>query len=367
MKYRTVAAKKTASLRKARRTRQPTSPLRLDPTRTVTLRRVFLGKIRRQFRRLKALIAKVIGQDNYLGLVSETTTANAQSIYSFGNSQTKLKGFQYWLKAQLDSHIVGQTERQIWQEYVEQGFKKGAGRAFDDAQIQRPKKKSKKSPKVSSTAGQGGSSVLLSGDYTTQTKDEFLRSSFGQPVAIEKAQLLASRTFEELEAVTYDMSNRMSRVMVDGLVQGKNPVEVARDLSEEVDISRGRAERIARTEIIRAHAEGQLTALEQMGVKEVGAQVEWATAGDSLVCPKCAGLEGKILSIEKARGMLPLHPNCRCCWLPYFSDLPDTDGGKKAGDDSGDDDADFAFEDTQVEPVSVEPTPPQTKKKAKSR
>lgn len=37
---------------------------------------------------------------------------------------------------------------------------------------------------------------------------------------------------------------------------------------------------------IRAHAEGQLDALEQMGVEEVGVMVEWSTAGDDRVCFK---------------------------------------------------------------------------------
>lgn len=128
--------------------------------------------------------------------------------------------------------------------------------------------------------------------------------------------MLAGRAFDELEGVTEQMATRMSRVLVDGLVQGKGPRDVARDLAREIDIGRGRAEVIARTELIRAHAEGQLEALDQLGVEEVGVAVEWVTAGDDRVCELCEPLEGVVMKLDEARGMLPRHPNCRCAWVP---------------------------------------------------
>lgn len=379
MKNRTKAGRKVASLRKARNGRvQPTSPLKVDPTRTVTMRRLFIARVRRAFNNFKRHVVSLIAEQNYLALVlPEGSTkyqyfpvGNAASVYTFGSSTTKLRAFQWWMRAQLEHDIVGQSEREAWQSYVEEGFKKGAGRAFDDTKTLMPKgntgsSKAKKgkgksvgkgppksTPRPKTITGIPTPTVTpltsprpslvpapttftpIPGNFTTQSKEEFLRSAFGQPVAVEKAQLLAARTFDELEAVTEDMSNRMSRVLTDGLVQGKGPHEIARDIADEVDMSRGRAERVARTEIIRAHAEGQLIALEQMGVKEVGAKVEWATAGDSLVCPKCSKLEGKILTLSRAKGMLPLHPNCRCCWMPAF---PDDDEFMNEGTEENDD------------------------------
>lgn len=374
MKNRTKAGRKVASLRKARNGRvQPTSPLKVDPTRTVTMRRLFIARVRRAFNNYKRHVVSLIAEQNYLGLTL-SPVGNAASVYTFGSSTTKLRAFQWWMRAQLEHDIVGQSEREAWQSYVEEGFKKGAGRAFDDTKTLMPKGNTgaskakrgkgppKSTPKSKTITGiptpSSGSAPLsplssprpslvpapttftpIPGNFTTQSKEEFLRSAFGQPVAVEKAQLLAARTFDELEAVTEDMSNRMSRVLTDGLVQGKGPHEIARDIADEVDMSRGRAERVARTEIIRAHAEGQLIALEQMGVKEVGAKVEWATAGDSLVCPKCSKLEGKILTLSRAKGMLPLHPNCRCCWMPAFPDDDEfMNEGKEDKEDTDNDD-----------------------------
>jgi len=33
-------------------------------------------------------------------------------------------------------------------------------------------------------------------------------------------------------------------------------------------------------------------------------------------CELCAPLEGIVLKVSEARGMLPRHPNCRCCFIP---------------------------------------------------
>jgi SPP1 gp7 family putative phage head morphogenesis protein len=81
-------------------------------------------------------------------------------------------------------------------------------------------------------------------------------------------------------------------------------------------ITRRRALVLARTEIIAAHAEGQLDAFEAMNIEKVGVMAEWSTAGDDLVCAKCEPLEGAIMTVKEARGLLPRHPNCRCAWIP---------------------------------------------------
>jgi len=73
---------------------------------------------------------------------------------------------------------------------------------------------------------------------------------------------------------------------------------------------------VARTEIIRTHAEGQLDAFERLGVTEVGVMAEWITADDERVCPLCKSLDGVVLKVKEARGLLPRHTNCRCAWTP---------------------------------------------------
>ena len=53
-----------------------------------------------------------------------------------------------------------------------------------------------------------------------------------------------------------------------------------------------------------------------MGVTKSGAAVEWLTAEDDRVCEMCAPLNGIVLTTKEARGLLPRHDECRCCWTP---------------------------------------------------
>jgi SPP1 gp7 family putative phage head morphogenesis protein len=113
------------------------------------------------------------------------------------------------------------------------------------------------------------------------------------------------------------MGTQLSRILTDGLISGVSATTLANEMVRSIgNITRTRAYALARTEIIYAHAEGQLDSFQALGIKEVSAKAEWSTAGDALVCPQCSPMEGVVLTIKEARGLIPLHPNCRCMWIP---------------------------------------------------
>jgi len=290
-----------------RNARKP-NPLRVDPTRTGTIRRQFTAELNRRFTRLKRAMLKLIVEDDALGIgprLAFNVTDNA-GLFDPDSSFKKVEAFRKWLRSQIALDIIedriADLSDQWFVRYVQDGYAKGAGRAFDDAR----KPYAKGYAEDDSTRG-----------FYRGTKEEFLRSSFARPVAVEKVKLLAGRVFTELKGVTESMSTKLTRTLADGLVQGQSPRDIGRTIAKVVDgIDRTRADVIARTEIIRCHAEGQLDALEEMGVEEVGVMVEWLTAGDEKVCEECSSLETVVLTIEEARGMLPRHPRCRCAWTP---------------------------------------------------
>ena len=180
--------------------------------------------------------------------------------------------------------------------YVESAYKKGGVRAYTDLRAEEL----------------ANYPSLFKGGQA-----EFIRTAFSSPVALQSVALLYNRAFTELEGVTAAMDQQMSRVLADGFAQGHGAAKIARDLRKNVTkITRTRANVLARTEIVRAHAEGQLDAFEALGVKEVGIMAEWSTAGDDRVCPLCDELEGVVMTIDEARGLLPRHANCRCAWIP---------------------------------------------------
>ncbi len=334
----------------------PSNPLKADPTRTATLRRLFQSEFTKRFNKLKGKILNLIVNEDAFGLKqqqnpfirnengavfpildiggsvlyqqetteyskslrnSETKRADNENQWSgqaqtnnaftvntrwrFNTSSQKVASFNTWIKEQTDSIILENAtaetlDNAYWNRYIEDGYKKGAGRAFDD------------------TRKLGAQTNL---DFFQGTRDEFLRQSFAQPVALDKVKLLAGRVLTELQGVTEATAQRLTRELTDGLVQGKNPREIARSINKGIDaIGKRRSILIARTEIIRAHAEGQLDALEGLGVKEVGVAVEWSTAGDARVCKLCQPMDDTVFKIKEARGLIPRHPQCRCAFLP---------------------------------------------------
>lgn len=274
--------------------------LRMDPSRTTMLRKAFARDIKRRLRELSAAIQKLIVEDDVFGLKRKSPLAfNVEPLgWSFHTSDQKLVAFQKWFKKQVDKGLlsVGPGGDPWTHKYVESAYKKGALRAYTDVHKDE---------------------LLKKPDFYRGTKEQFLRSSFETSERISKVRLLSLRTFEELKGITATMSVQLARALSDGIANGYGAQKIAREMTNAISgISRKRALVIARTELIHAHAEGQLDAFEDLGVEEVGILAEFRTAGDERVCPICQALEGVVLTINEARGVIPVHPNCRCAWVP---------------------------------------------------
>jgi 2'-5' RNA ligase len=158
--------------------------------------------------------------------------------FSLHSSSQKIEQFKQWLATQVQHLIIGTMTKDIenswWMQYVRRGYEQGAGRAFDDVR--------KPFAKVADEKGMA---------FYRGTKEEFLRSSFAHPVAVDKVKLLAGRVLTELEGVTDAMSQKMTRKLTDGLVEGQSPREVARAINREVEgVGKVRSLAIARTECL---------------------------------------------------------------------------------------------------------------------
>lgn len=213
--------------------------------------------------------------------------------FEFLTDAGKLTAFNLWFTSQATAGILfpdpGTDLTRPWTtEYVESAYRRGLLNAYLAA------------PRDVNAAWP---------DVTTQSA--FLRAAFGSPEARSKVQLLATRSLESLKGVTAAMASEMNRILAQGMIDGVGPARIARQMTDRIDgLTRQRALTIARTEIINAHAEGQLDAFERLGVERLGVLAEWSTAGDERVCLLCAPLEGKTFTVAEARGKIPVHPNC---------------------------------------------------------
>jgi len=272
---------------------------RTDPTKTTTLRGRYERDLIRRLRKIAKQIREIVIEDDAFGFNSALVTNAGQ--FDFPRSSQKVAAFIAWLNRQQNAGILeitpGQTLESAaetsWQKiYLRSAYQKGLSSA-------------------ASQMRKGGVEVT----------DRWLDSAFFRPIHADRAGLIYTRAFSELTGITTTMADRMSSTLAQAIVEGVGMREVSARLVADVGkIGIVRARRLARTEIIRSHAEATLNGYEEAKIEGVEVLSEFTTAGDDRVCVTCQALEGKVFTVDEARGVIPVHPNCRCAWLPIVKD-----------------------------------------------
>jgi len=296
-----------------------------DPTRTTMLRNAFARDMQRRFNELTNVIREAVDHDDVFGLRKETPrvpvtmkiVSPGAGVFAFPRSSDKIAAFERWLQNQVDRGLletrtleqVGTGIEGAWtNRYVFDSYKRGVLRARYELQ----------------KAGFSVPSIDMTGG---------IEISMSTPFHLDRVGLLYTRVFSELKGITSQMEQQISRILAQGMIDGDGPRVLARKLiggvnghkAAELGITdtlgrfipaQRRAEIMARTEIIRAHAQAELQEFQNWAIEGVVVKAEMMTAGDNRVCPQCSALEGEIFTIEEAQNIIPLHPSCRCCWLP---------------------------------------------------
>jgi len=254
----------------------------------------------RRIKKIQREIVQLIVVDDAFGLKqSDAMTFNREKqIWRFRTDEEKVKEFKKWLQEQIDQDILSvEGLGDPWtKEYTDSAYRRGVVNAYTQTHKE---------------------ALADNPDFYQGSKEQFLKDSFSQPETISKLKFIATRTFNDLKGFTDQMSQITARVLATGLASGLSPYDIARQMNKSItSLGKKRALVIARTEVIAAHAEGQLDSYERLGVEELKVMAEWSTAGDDRVCPLCVDLDGVVMTVQEARGLIPRHPNCRCSWLP---------------------------------------------------
>jgi SPP1 gp7 family putative phage head morphogenesis protein len=73
---------------------------------------------------------------------------------------------------------------------------------------------------------------------------------------------------------------------------------------------------VSRSETVRAYNQGRLTAYKK---SELIDEVEFSTSGAERTCSRCIAQNGKKYKLNDSYGIIPLHPLCRCTWIPLLN------------------------------------------------
>lgn len=119
-----------------------------------------------------------------------------------------------------------------------------------------------------------------------------------------------TRLFSALSA---DVGRRVRDSLNAGLISGRNPRAIGRELRQTVGLTASRAEVIARTETLRAYRVATLMAYEANGVTSY----RRLSAKNSRTCALCLALDGRV---QRTDEVMPAHPQCRCTVVPIVTE-----------------------------------------------
>lgn len=220
--------------------------IKIDPTRTLTLRRAFIMALNKRFRWLKGIIKKSIVQNDCFGYkiskerdseIENALTINEEistEAFAYDRDPQKVAKFMDWLRTQTSNGLLeimfgvqlGQATEDAWTNtYITSAYKKGILR---------------------------GRQELRNKGYDVPSLDNnTLQTIFNSPIHADRVGLVYTRAFEGLNGITNEMSKQISETLAQGMADGRGPIQLARDVNDRVDkIGVTRAKILARTEII---------------------------------------------------------------------------------------------------------------------
>ena len=111
------------------------------------------------------------------------------------------------------------------------------------------------------------------------------------------------------------LRSELDKLLHRGIMQGKSPRVLARELRKEIETSVYNSERLIRTETARIQADIFTDSAKQLGIEQ------YVIIAEPDACDECSALDdGKPRSINKAKigvDYAPVHPNCRCANAMY--------------------------------------------------
>ena len=224
------------------------------------------------------------------------------------DSGAKVDSFMSWLNEMEEKTVLEITRRP--------GTIRGMEEAWTDTYIQTTYQKSiiKERQKL-----------LKAGvDVSPLESAEGMTGAFNSPFHADRVAILYQRTFNELKGVTKAMDQQISRLLAQGMAEGRNPRVIAGWIKKQIGLpaigvklpsggvrtisSITRAKMIAQTEITRANGQAAIAEYKRVEATGVKVKAEWETGGAA--CETCAALGGRVFDLDYIQGIHPAHPNC---------------------------------------------------------
>lgn len=257
------------------------NPLQIDPLKLVGVRRAFMIDA---LKRLRGLY------DDLLGIIHEEF--GQTMILNAPGDSSLLDRLVQKAKEFAEKRLGG-----TWAaKYIAMAFRKGAQQSYQDVNKKDGAQELHEFQKAVNVNTVEGSSQG--------------RSTLGK---------LFTKVKEIFSGIAQTIVGGVTRVIAKVLGKKPKASQVAKEVKEEVKKPEDRVRTTVETEVVESYSEGQLDMLEHLGIRDVDVEDEilFTTAGDKKVCKRCRALAAKNpYTTTTARGLIPVHPRCRCKWKP---------------------------------------------------
>ena len=117
---------------------------------------------------------------------------------------------------------------------------------------------------------------------------------------------------ERVWSNTSNLAARVKESITNMIVKGSSTEDIKKALMKEFNVGYSYADRLIRTEASYTYNKASIEGYKQAGV----AEVEFLAESDC--CEDCAEHSGKRFNVGE-EPQLPIHPNCRCCYIPVVN------------------------------------------------
>ena len=280
-------------------------PLDKNPTKTMSIEKAWLRDIRRRW----AAYSKAVISE----LRNPSTLAINRDGFEFDFTASQIRVYMSFVERQIRELLLGTGEAPNWQaQYQAQSYQ----RALDLTRAQ--------------LISQGASIIRTQEEIAlgaalqpmSATPSLAIGPITSQPIHQDALQFLFTRSYESLNGWTDALARETRQILIDGVEQGQGIREVTRNLTSRIDVSRSRAELIARTETIQASQRGATNEAKRLE-EELGevVQMRWITSRDDRVRHLHASWHGTLATPEDNFKRIQISPwNCRCAQIATLED-----------------------------------------------
>lgn len=130
------------------------------------------------------------------------------------------------------------------------------------------------------------------------------------PFALE---WIATRSLSLAKMVNGTTKQELRPLLAQGFAEGESVPQITKRIKGYYRNGfERRATLVARTEVIAASNEGAIQGYEKAGITKA----EFYAALDERTCKECMAYHEQPFAVSDTHGLIPVHPQCRCTWVP---------------------------------------------------